>query len=239
MQIVLNESIPAQKLECFAYNRSPMTVLEEVWNGNSLLLMPNESIHLGKSNNALAYNPYAEISLCDGFTGLGLKVSENGLSNSDIVMTLWGKDRAIIPARVIQIDNRYSLELVEVAKNGERCFVVDEGLNNFITMSLESDGSDKVKILNPNAIDSWMVSAGSRAIRRHDGRFEVSRTGSTFSISDSKKKCQYVGSLVYDDDEIKSEHELAMIKRMLASKGLGSLLPIYSIKIVKGKNNES
>lgn len=205
--------------------------LMSAWDGDSIRVLPNERLRLGDDDGDGSHNAFAKMSLHkSSMSGIGLPVSNRPLSVGDVVLTLW-KDEAI-PARVAQVGHRASLELAWDAKEGERCFVLDKTASRLLTVSMESGGDDALRIVGHESFVSWLAACKSSSVAG-DGRFQVSRDGGRFEIRDSKRARTYVGNLVHSDD-IMAAYEVAAMSRMLASKGLGALLPIYSMEIMSG-----
>jgi hypothetical protein len=203
--------------------------LNSAWDGDSVKILPNELIRLGEDDKEGIHNPFAKMSIKkSGITGIGLPISNKPLECSSVVLTLWPSGE-IIPARVVSSDLKSELELAECPKIGERCFVVDRQASRLITVSMESKGNEFVRIVNPNSFLSWLSSCKSNALVG-DGRFSVSKEGSNFEIRDLKRSRKYVGQLIHSDDVL-AGYEVSAINRMLAAKGLGALLPIYSMEI--------
>jgi hypothetical protein len=208
----------------------PLSVLEAM-SDRGLGLEPGEEVVFGRADGA--YNEFADITLAGSgrSTGRGLALSAKGLSDGAVVLTAWPGERKILPALVKADGPKYSLELAEPGPAGARCFVLDETGRNLITASMESDGSDDLRVMAPMALDSWLFAIGSMASREASERFFVKVEGKSFSIYDNKKGRRYAGSLKHDpSDQDKWGMEQERLHWLLASRGLGGILPIYELE---------
>jgi len=199
----------------------------------SINVHPDEELVFGKKEKALAYNQFADMSISkQTWPQDGMRLDARPLSQGEIVMTAWPIDRRLIPARVVSSSKKMVLELVEPRKKDERCFVMDEHCGSLLTASLPSNGSSTIKIINPIIMDSWLVASGSKAGLKLSGRFKVEdKTGGKFLILDSKTGKAYVGDYHYaPSDGPNFEVEKSRLEHLLSGKGLGAILPTYSLK---------
>jgi hypothetical protein len=199
----------------------------------SININPDEELSFGEKEGALAYSKSADLSLSkQSWPQDGIKLAVSHLEEGQIVMTLWPESKRLIPARAISGGKRFSLELVESQSKGERCFILDDKCNSLLTVSFPSDGSDKVMAINPIVMDSWLVAAGSEAMLKLSGRFSVKdHAEGMFIIADSKSGKGYSGKYVFNpSDNHNFEIEKTRMERLLASKGLGAILPTYKLK---------
>jgi hypothetical protein len=233
MEIIIDGMKNAQ-LEIPTEHFSIIDKLNHVWFDDSIVLSPNIVITLGElnGNGNKEYNKFVKLSISlDEEKKSNLSMTRRDMKAEEIVLTLWPKKKKIIPAQVRKIGHNIEIELAGEARKDERCFVLNEDASRFYTVSMAST-TDKetniIKLVQPRAIESWLSS--QNALYEQNDRFAVSRLDYGFEISDSKKKRKYMGSLK-NNEELFIENELYSIKRTLESKGLGAILPIYSLQI--------
>lgn len=190
--------------------------------------LKNEKLVFGKKDDAISYNQYADLSLMEGEES-GVSLAARSIEDGDIVMTAWPKSERLIPAKVVEADKRILLEFPIAADKGDRCFVLDENGKELITVSFESDGSNRVYAMNAKVLDSWLCAAGSQTAMQLGGRFGVShQPRGRFVIMDGKTGKTYSGTINSpEDDKDNFELEKIHLERLLASKGLGAILPRY------------
>lgn len=231
MEITIDGTKNAQ-LESPTEHFSITDKLSRIWDDNSIILSPNIKITLGELEGAREFNKFVKLSISfDQNKKSNLFMTKRDMKENEILLTLWPKNRRIIPAKVKSTGYDIEIELAGNAKKEERCFVINEDANRFYTISMASTKdkeTDVIKLVQPRAIESWLSSCD--ALTEPNDRFSVLRINHGFEISDNKKKRKYTGSLK-NSDELSIENELYSIKRTLESKGLGSILPIYSLQI--------
>ncbi len=200
---------------------------------NSINIKPDEELSFGEKESAIAYSRSIDLSISkQSWMQGGIKLAISELQEGQIVMTLWPESKKLIPGRAISSGKRFSLELVESQDKGKRCFILDEKCASLLSVSFPSDGTDVIKALNPVVMDSWLVVAGSEAMLKMSGRFSVKdHAEGMFIIADSKTGKGYSGKYVFrPTDNHNFEIEKTRMERLLASKGLGAILPTYSLK---------
>lgn len=203
---------------------------------DSINLQPDESLCLGRAPSAVSYNDFADVSILHGVShGGGLPVSRGGASNGDVVLAAWPGTEAkkrLVPGIVRAEGHRLFLELAEPPEGGKRCFVLDEGGRSLVTVSMRSDGSDRIRLLSPKSVDSWLFSVGSRASKAGSERFEVeSVDGRGFLVLDKKTGRRYAGRLRSGPGERERwAMEQERLQWLLANRGLGGVLPIYRLE---------
>jgi hypothetical protein len=197
---------------------------------NGMDISPDERLCFGKASDG-EYNEYADVSLVRRKErGGGVKLSAGRMSEGDMVLCAWPRSLRLIPGMAKAEGRRLSVTLVDGAPRGERCFVVDEEGKRLLTVSLASDGSDTVKVMPPLAVDSWLFSVGSKAARDLNSRFEVEEEDGSFLISDKKTGRRYAGRLQSQSDPDRLEVERERLQWLLATSGLGGVLPIYALE---------
>lgn len=200
---------------------------------NGIRINPAESIRIGKDPDAASYNEFADISLVTEAKAPGLALSSAGLSDGEIVVTAWPKEKRIVPGRIVASGTKLWVELAEPQPKGSRCFVADDHGRSLATVSLKSDGSGMVAILPPVALDSWLFAAGSRATRSHNDRYSLSTVadGSRFVVTDNKTGRRYAGKYknnpTCNADRWSLESE--RVKWLLSFRGLSGILPNYQL----------
>lgn len=212
------------------------TVLQAV-GSDSLNLTPDEMLVFGKKDDG-EYNEFADISLVKkDSVDLGLRVAARPIQDNEIVMTLWPKSGALVPAKASTSGRRVWLELAEPQDEGERCFILDEKCSSLLTVSLESKGGNRLLVLNPLAIDSWLCASGSKAVMGMSDRFRFEPRQGEFVIIDGKTGKKFMGRFFFaNGDQESLRLEEVRIQRLLHSKGLGAILPTYELRKVMGDN---
>lgn len=214
----------------------PPTRALESLSERAIDVQPDERLCIGRAQSAISYNEFADVSVLHGMShGKGLPITSHCLSDGEIVLAAWpGADakKRLVPGIVRADGRRLSLELAEAAPHGERCFVLDEHGTELCTVSMRSDGSDVIRILSPKAIDSWLFSVNSTASRAKSSRFEVEASGGRgFLILDKKTGRRYAGNLRSGPEEQERwTMEGERLEWLLASRGLGGVLPIYELE---------
>jgi hypothetical protein len=201
-------------------------------------LANNEKLCFGKKDG-VSYNDFVDLSLVkDENDGNGLKVGIKAIEDGQVLLTAWPKARRLIPAKATVKNRRVWLELAEPQKKGQRCFVLDEDGESVLTASFETNGDDAIGVICPSAIDSWLMAVGSEAVMA-GGRYEVlSGDGQGFIIRDMKAGREYSGKFFHDvADPASIGFERMRMERLLASKGIGSILPSYQLR-KRGEGNE-
>jgi len=223
---MLKKEFPAQDSSAI------LKIAEKAFDSKSIALLPDEEISFGEKDDSISYNKFADLSLTNGSSDLPVDLAAKPLEDGRIVMTIWPKSKRVIPAKVTHADKRVWLELPESQEKGERCFVLDDKDASFLTVSSESDGTDKVGAVNPNVITSWLCAAGSKSMRRMGGRYGVEhRPQGQFLITDRTSGKSYSGTISSHGLDIDNfELEKSRLERLLASKGLGAVLPLYILK---------
>lgn len=209
-----------------------LAILEKV-DSDSINIEPDEQLSFGKKDDALAYSDFADLSLTrQSWTSGGIPLATRPIEEREIVMTLWPKKNILIPAKSSNAVRRIGLELVEPQEKGDRCFVLDDKCETLLTVSFASDGSDKVMAINPVVMDSWLLAAGSNAMMKMSGRFDVvHHAEGNFLIADSKTGKKYAGNFIFSpSDKENFDLEKSRLVRLLASTGLGAILPTYGLK---------
>lgn len=202
----------------------------ELLGKQSISLVPDEDLAFGEKDGAAAYNKSIDISLVQrDIAGPGLTIAARPLQDEEIVMTAWPKDGRFIPALARVQNRRVWLELAEPQDDGERCFVLDETCRSVITASYECDGSDRVQAMTPAALDSWLCSVGSKAVMGMSHRYALQVEGIDFVIKDRKTSRSYKGQFTQKDGHHLAFEKMRM-ERLLASKGLGAILPSYVLR---------
>jgi hypothetical protein len=212
-----------------------ITPLLKLAGEKSLCLLPDEELSFGKIDDAIAYNPFADVSLIkQKWAKGGLRLDLRQINNGGIVTTLWPNSGKIIPARIKESGKRLLLETIEPQDEGERCFVLDDQGKSLLTISFPVKNKS-VFALNPQAMDSWLCSAGSKSILKLSGRFSInSENDGSFIISDKKHGKTYAGRFHYEpSDHENMELEKSHLERLLANKGLGAILPSYVLKRIQ------
>lgn len=207
-------------------------VLEAI-DSDSINLSSNEVVSFGEKPDSLAYSKTADLSLGkQGWRQGGVGVALKKIMPDEILMTVWPKSQRMIPAKASNQDRRLSLELVQKPEKGERCFILDEEGKTLYTVSYASDGSEKIHAVNPVVFDALLVTAGSPSIYHSNDRFHVSSgQDGLFLIHDKKASKKYSGHFNHHTTEPDAlDAELRQIEHLLASRGLGAILPTYSLK---------
>lgn len=193
---------------------------------NGIALLPGEELKFGKDDKG-EYNEFADLSWLNNpsLKQSGIALSGKNLQEDDIVLTAWPSSQSILPARAIRSGRDFSFETIEPVEEGQRCFVIDEGGAGLITVSMASDGSNSVRSIRPEAIRSWLYSAGTSAPRQGGGRFSIKANGKEFVIDDAQRGRRYVGAF----NTASPDDELGFIEMLLERGGLGSVLPNYRL----------
>jgi hypothetical protein len=200
---------------------------------NGIRINPGESIRIGKDPDAASYNEFADISLVTEAKSPGLALSSAGLTDGEIVVTVWPKEKRIVPAKVVASGARLWVELAEPQPKGSRCFVADDHGRSLATVSLQSDGSGLVAVLPPVALDSWLFAAGSRATKSRNDRYSLSSlsNGQAFVVTDNKTGRRYAGKFknnpTCNPERFSLESE--RVKWLLSFRGLAGILPNYQL----------
>lgn len=223
------EMIHIQKPEL---NISRQTKALEYISAKAININPDEELSFGKKEDAIAYSESADLSISrQEWPQDGISLSMGAIEEGQIVMTLWPESKRLIPALATTAGKRFSLELVESQDKGERCFILDEKCASLLTVSMPSTGGSTIKAVNPIVMDSWLVAAGSNAMMKMSGRFSVKdHAENAFLIADSKTGKIYSGKYVFHPSDLNFEIEKTRLERLLASKGLGAILPSYRLK---------
>ena len=202
---------------------SNFSVLDSITE-NGICLLPNEEIRFGKEGDS--YNGFADISwLNNPSLEHGIPLSGKNITEGDIVNTVWPKSKSILPAIAVKEKRGLSLEVVSAPEKGSRCFVLDERQGGLITISLSSNGTEKIRILPPDALTSWLFSLGTKCIRQKSGRFSINPDGGNFSLQDKKMGRSYGGKFntkSYDDEK-------AFMEFLLEDGGIGAILNHYKL----------
>jgi len=159
------------------------------------------------------YNPYLDLTATPHMEA-GLSVSPSRLRNGNIVI-LVGQDRSIMPGHVNIQGRKATIELPWEEKSGKRFFVLDEGGNGLITVTLETNGGDKVKAISSVGVGSWLSSECPLATPQY-----------TLAGNGSMIKCPDGRFLETDDGKTFSEEDLATLNRA----GLARLLGKYRLR---------
>ena len=210
--------------------KRPLPQVMSSLSANGIEIAPDEKLCFGRTGGG-EYNEFADISLAKrNDANSGIKLSAARMSDGDMVLCAWPKSRRLIPGMVKTEGRRTTVLLVEAGPKGERCFVVDEEGKRLLTVSMQSDGSDTVKVMPPLSVDSWLFSVGSRAARDLNSRFEVEEEGGAFFISDKKTGRRYAGRMQNQSGSERLEIERERMQWLLATTGLGGILPIYKLE---------
>lgn len=209
-----------------------MAAVLQALDSNSLHLRTGERISFGKMSGAV-YNNSVDISFDHVASDApSVSVSTEPLVEGQFVMTLWPENKRLLPAKIVQCNPRLAAELVDSVPAGERCFVLDDS-GSLITISFRANGSDKIMIMSQNVVESWLCRAGSSISGGKTSRFSISHgAGGCFIISDSKTGHLYAGKLSARTNTEEFEFEKLFLDR-LATKGLGAILPRYSLRRVQ------
>lgn len=210
-----------------------MKIAESAFKDRGIIpLGEEEGLKFGEDKGATSYNKFADVSLSKGYWSSPVNLAGKQLEDGQIVMTIWPESERILPAKVSYADKRVWLELPESQKKGDRCFVLDDKDASLLTVSFASDGGEKVAAMNPNVLTSWLCATGSMSMRKMSGRFGVNHlAGGHFVIVDNEKGQSYRGTIASHPVDIDNfELEKARLERLLASKGLGAVLPLYILK---------
>ncbi len=197
---------------------------------DGIKVSPGEKICFGKHKNAASYNDFADLSLIQGDSP-GLSIASGALVDGDMVLTVWPKEGKLIPGRISMEGMRLAADVAEAQKKGERCFVVDEHGKSVLTVSLASDGTTRVRLLPPMAMDSWLFAAGSKAMKLQAERFSLAHKGRRFIVTDNKNGSRYAGAFK-NDPECNPERWMLENQRvtwLLSSRGLSGILPNYQL----------
>jgi len=101
------------------------------------------------------YNPYLDMTASPhGMSGL--TVSPHRMRNGDVVI-LVGEDRTMMPGHVVSKGRRAMIELPWKESKGKRFFVLDEGGNGLVTVTLGCDGGEAVRAVTPISVSSWLA----------------------------------------------------------------------------------
>lgn len=193
---------------------------------SGLALFPGEEVCFGKRWDH--HNEFADLSWRkDESIGNGVKLSRDNIGDGVLVLTAWPKSKNLIPGRVI-IEERPSVELVESPGRGDRCFVLDEHGNCLLTASMESDGTEFVRILPRVAVASWLSSIGSSSSM--GSRFSVADRGNSFAIEDLDAGRTYTTYYATKD----KKREIEQVKYLLEYDGLGAVIPKYDLENASG-----
>jgi hypothetical protein len=203
--------------------------------GNSIRLSLTEEISFGKKEGAKDYQEFADISLSDRAPGIGLPFHMRDVRDGEIVNTVWPGSKRVIPAKVIEGKKRVLLELAESQEKGKRCFVLNEPCTAILTASLPSNGSDRVLAIHPMAFGSWLEMANATASRGRSDRFDLELGIDGFTIVDKKRSKKYSGKFYSGVESDNLGVEILNIERLLFSRGLGAILPVYKLKTVTGE----
>lgn len=223
---ILNRDLPPRDSDAV------LKTANKAFESKSIQILPDEKISFGEKDGAECYSKFADLSLQKDEGEDHVDVTGVELQDGQIVMTIWPESKRLMPAKAVMAGRRFWLELPEPQNRGERCFIVDENDSSLLTVSFKSDGSDKVAAMNPNVLTSWLCSAGSQSMAKSGGRFSVAHSATgQFTIKDKKTGKSYSGSVsAHPSDSESIDFERSMLERLLTSKGLGAVLPIYVLR---------
>jgi hypothetical protein len=190
-------------------------------------LSPDEELCFGNKQNPFGYSTVLDLALMKHGTKPGISLGSRSSKDGDIVSTVWPKAKIIIPAMM----SGNALELADKMPDKERCFVLDEGGKQLLTVSMPATEKTMIKVADPKKFKSWLLSAGSSAARLPAANLSVLfEDGGKFLITDSARGRIYVGRMKTSTDSEGHEFEQAMLENILASKGLGAILPKYELE---------
>ena len=196
---------------------------------DSIRVAPDEELSFGKKDNFISYSHCADLTISkQAWKQDGINLSLQPLSDGMIVMTAWTKEKKIVPARVFFANRRFGIEVVEAQPKDERCFILDEKCDCLLSASFPSTGKEKIMLVNPAFLDSWLCASKSDAIMKLSHRFTFHVAEGTFTIGDKKTGKKYVGQFKSAVSELEElDFEKIKLERALSSKGLGAVLPNY------------
>lgn len=191
---------------------------------DGISMLPDEKLVFGRVDNG-AYNEYADMSwLKNPSLKSGIPLSNRRIAEGDIVLTAWPSSGKLIPARIEKNRRDLVARLVDPQPSGERCFVTDD-TGGLATVSLKTPGGPSVKLMPPTAMNSWLFSLGTSAVRQKPRRFSVSDGNGQFLIRDSKRGRTFAGRYRTSNPE----SELEALEVMLGHSGLGGIIPYYEL----------
>jgi len=163
-----------------------------------------------------AYNPYLDVT-ASPHSSAGIGLSQSRMRNGDIVILI-GQDRSVMPGHVISKDRRTSIELPWNEEAGKRFFVLDEGGGGILTLSLDSEGGDRLRVVPQVALASWLSSECPLT----SPKYSLENDGATIRCPDGRM-------LESDDGRRFAEEDLSALTR----SGLVGLLGKYRLRRVK------
>ncbi len=196
---------------------------------NSINLSSKEKLSFGKSKDCKSYNDFADLSLNDKEEENGIKISAKSIKPNTIVSTLWNGKR-VIPAMIVLEGRNLNVELPFRMEKNQRCFILDEEAEALLTISLGSNGSDKVRILPPIALNSWLISVGSESGKKISDRFDITFIENMFKIADHKLNKVYFGRLNHEVG-LGQNNEMRTLTMLLNNYGLGGILALRKLEI--------
>ena len=197
-------------------------------------LSPDEELCFGRRQNPLGYSTVLDLALAKHGTKPGISMASRPTKDGDVVPTLWPKSKLIIPAMM----SGETIELADKAPDKERCFILDESGEKLLSVSMPSVERTAIRVADPKKFRSWLLSSGSSAARLPAANLSVLfEGGGKFLITDSARKRIYVGRMKTSPDSEGHEFEQAMLENVLASKGLGAILPKYELERSTGEDH--
>jgi len=191
---------------------------------DGIALLSGEKLAFGNVENG-SYNEYVDMSwLNNPSVKPGIPLSNTKMGDGDIVITAWPASGKLVPARAERKCREMVLELLEPQAPGDRCFVVDDS-GGLVTASLKSTGGRSLKVMPQAALNSWLFSVGTKAVRQRSSRFSIADQGESFVITDNKNNRKLRGRYRTSHPE----SELESLEVMLGHGGLGSIIPHYEL----------
>lgn len=190
-------------------------------------ILPKERLIFGKADNARAYDPFLDLSVASADEHGGFKVFMGNLKDGDILLTFWEDGKTILPAKVNISSSRFDAELVESYKRDQRCFILDEKGETLVSIG-KSEG-DTVSLLKPISFTSWLWAHDTNFKKAVSERYAVLDEDGTFLIKDSKTGKTFRGSYKSSGYGETRSVELMEIEWLIASKGLGAIIPLYDL----------
>jgi len=199
---------------------------------DSVDLALGEELRLGLAEGAFAYSDFSDVSLVrKPSLDVGFRLASQQVENGDIVLTLWPGEKRVVPAEATVKSKGVLLELAEQQEKGGRCFVCDEPGAHFLTVSSKSDGSAFLEAAKPEMVEAWLYCVGSKAAKAASDRFGLEQDGDGFVIRDGKTGRCYCGKFRHGRAEKeRNDFERFELGRMLASKGIGAVIPLYELR---------
>ena len=159
------------------------------------------------------YNPYLDLTIIP-HNEAGLPLSPSSMRDNDMVLVVTGND--VFPGNVKKKGRSLFVELPWEMDTGQRFFVLDEGAKGILTVSLEGDGSDNIRVVPPVALASWLST-------------ECPVMAPKYAMEDGTVRCPDGKRLRIADERTLTNEDIGSLGR----NGLSGLLGKYRLRRVR------